>query len=135
MTVFVCLDDRGGMLFNLRRQSRDREQMADMLRLVGTRRLYCHPYSANLVTEVGGAPIADESFLAKAAAGDCCFVENTALLPYADKISTLIVYRWNRTYPRDTVLDIPLPGPFRLVETLEFSGYSHETITRERYER
>ena len=43
MTVFVCLDDRGGMLFNLRRQSRDREQMADMLRLVGTRRLYCHP--------------------------------------------------------------------------------------------
>gem|GEM_PF-5722604 len=31
MDVFVCLDDRNGMLFNHRRQSRDREVIRDVL--------------------------------------------------------------------------------------------------------
>ena len=31
MDVFVCLDDRGGMFFNHRRQSRDRQVIQDML--------------------------------------------------------------------------------------------------------
>lgn len=135
MTVFVCLDDRGGMLFNHRRQSRDRVQLFDMLQCVGDRRLLCDPYSATLLTEGGAQPLACADFLEKAGAGDCCFVENAALLPHLDRISTLVVYKWNRTYPRDTVLDIPLPGNLRLVETVEMAGYSHETITRERYER
>ena len=134
MTVFVCIDDRGGMLFNRRRQSRDREQIADMLRLVGGRRLLCDPYSAALLTEQGAAPLACADFLERAAANDCCFVENKALLPYLAGIQTLYVYKWNRTYPRDTLLDLPLPGKLRLVETVEFPGYSHEKITRERYE-
>ena len=135
MTVFVCLDDRGGMLFNHRRQSRDREQIADMWREVGAGRLLCDPYSAALFPSDDKQPVFAADFLSRAEAGDCCFVENKPLLPVLDKISTLIVYRWNRVYPRDTVLDIPLPGGFRLTETVEFAGYSHEKITKERYER
>ena len=134
MTVFVCIDDRGGMLFNHRRQSRDREQIADMLHIVGEGRLFCHPYSAPLLAEHGANPISDENFLALAREGDFCFVENVPLLPHAEKISTLFLYRWNRTYPRDVLLDLPIPGTLRLTETVEFSGYSHEKITRERYD-
>lgn len=133
MTVFVCIDDRGGMLFNHRRQSRDRVQIADMLAFVGSGRLLCDPYSATLFPE-GGATF-DEDFLEKAEEGDFCFVENRPLAPHAGRISTLVVYRWNRTYPRDVLLDLPLPGDFRLTETVELVGHSHETITRERYER
>ncbi|MBQ8351307.1 MAG: ribonuclease Z [Clostridia bacterium] len=135
MTVFVCLDDRGGMLFNHRRQSRDREQIADMWREVGTRRLLCAPYSQTLFAEGMRQPIFDEDFLSHAEAEDCCFVENKLLSSYVSSIDTLYVYKWNRTYPRDTILDIPLPGDFRLTEMVELAGYSHEMITRERYER
>lgn len=135
MTVFVCIDDLGGMQFNHRRQSRDRAQLADMLALVGPRRLLCHPCSRSLLEEGGAHPVVDEQFLTLAQAGDCCFVENQALLPLADKISTLVLYRWNRTYPRDFLLDIPLPGAMRLCEAVEFAGHAHDKITRERYER
>lgn len=135
MTVFVCIDDKGGMQFNHRRQSRDRTQLADMLALVGRRRLLCHPYSLSLLEEGGAHPVADAQFLALAQPGDCCFVENLPLLPWADKIKTLVLYRWNRTYPRDLVLDLPLPGAMHLCETVEFAGHAHEKITRERYER
>ena len=135
MIVFICIDDRGGMLFNHRRQSRDREQVADMLSLVGNGHLLCHPYSATLFPEEGYQPVFDEHFLENAAERDFCFVENQPLVPCLEKIQALIVYRWNRTYPRDVVLDIPLPGAFHPVETVEFAGYSHEKITRVRYER
>lgn len=135
MIAIVCLDDCGGMLFNRRRQSRDREQIADMLALVGEGRLLCDPYSRTLFPPEGRQPVFSEAFLETAEAGDFCFVENRALLPYLDKIEAVVVYKWNRTYPRDTVLDIPLPGDLRLTESRELAGYSHETITRERYER
>ena len=31
MTIFVCIDDKNGMLFNHRRQSRDEAVLKDML--------------------------------------------------------------------------------------------------------
>ena len=40
MDVFVCLDDRGGMFFNHRRQSRDREVIQDMLDSLDGKPLY-----------------------------------------------------------------------------------------------
>ena len=39
MRVIVCLDDRNGMLFNRRRQSRDRRVVEDILRELGEKRL------------------------------------------------------------------------------------------------
>ena len=45
MDVFVCLDDRNGMLFNHRRQSRDREVIQDMLDSLDGKPLYIRPYS------------------------------------------------------------------------------------------
>ena len=135
MTVFICLDDRGGMLYNRRRQSRDREQIADMWRTVGTRRLLCAPFSAPLFPQGERQPLLDADFLENGQPEDCCFVEDRPLLPHLHRISRLVVYKWNRTYPRDTVLDIPLPGPFSLQERSEIAGYSHEKITREVYAR
>ena len=134
MRVIVCLDDRLGMLFNHRRQSRDRMQIADMLSLVGEGRLLCDPYSRILFPAEGRQPIFSDAFLEEAGAGDYCFVENRPLLPHLAKIEELIVYKWNRTYPRDMVLDID-PATLRLVESQELVGSSHEKITRERYVR
>ncbi len=133
MKAVVCLDEGGGMLFNHRRQSRDRQQIADLWQLVGQGRLWCAPFSAPLFAEGERQPLFDEAFLEKAGPGDYCLVEDRALSPYLDQIEELIVYHWNRVYPRDLVLDIPLPGMLHLAGRVDLPGYSHECITRERY--
>ena len=46
MTLILCVDDRGGLMFNRRRQSQDRLVRQDMLRLCGGRPLAVSPYTA-----------------------------------------------------------------------------------------
>lgn len=130
MTIIVCVDDHNGLLFNKRRQSRDREVIARVLTHCKGKRLWVSPYSAPLFE---GAEVAvDDDPAAKAAKGDCCFIENTPLR--FDKASSVIVYRWNRHYPSDVRLpDTPETLGFTHSETAEFAGHSHERITEDIY--
>ena len=48
MDIIICLDDRNGMLFHHRRQSRDREVIRDMLQECAGRKLLVSPFSAGL---------------------------------------------------------------------------------------
>lgn len=132
MIAVVCLEDRNGMLFGSRRVSRDAAQQQDLLNWIGDRKLWMNDYSAPLFA---GADIAiEEDFLHLAGPGEVCFVENQPLRPVEDRIEALVVYRWNRSYPATMKLDLDL-GTYALKETVEFPGNSHETITREIYER
>lgn len=87
-----------------------------------------------------GSPLAaniavDEDFLNRAGADDYCFVENLSLKEYTEKMTKLVLFRWNRAYPADTYLDISLTGPdWKLTGSDEFTGYSHEKITVEEWE-
>lgn len=132
MTVCVCIDDKGGMAFNHRRQSRDRIQQQDMLRECGGRPLRISPRSAALFGE-GTAVEASEDYLSHAGPEDFCFVEEPPLLPWAEEIHRLILYRWDRVYPADRYLDIDLTEGWQLQESAELPGYSHEKITKETY--
>ena len=132
MRVAVCLDDKGGMMFNRRRQSRDRTVVADVMASAEDGVLYLAPYSEKLFAEAGASFVADEQFLAMAGEGDLCFVEDRPLTPYADRIGEVTVYRWNRSYPTDVFFDLDLSAlGFRLRERTEWQGYSHEKITKE----
>lgn len=133
MEVVVCLDDRGGMCFNHRRQSHDREVVKDVLALAENHPLWMDDASALLFAGAENVHVA-EDFLAMAPQGALCFVEDRALTPYVDRIERLYVYRWNRLYPADRYFDLRLEE-WQLIETTEFPGYSHERITREAYER
>ena len=130
MKVAICVDDAFGMTFFGKRQSRDRVLIEELLRTAGGR-ILISPFS-RLLFEQYPAVTVSESFLNDAAEGDLCFVENVPLKPYVDKIDTLIVYHWNRSYPSDKKLDIDLTG-WNLVSTEEFAGSSHEKITKEIY--
>ena len=132
MIVTLCVEDRGGMLFGTRRVSRDSAQQQDLLTLCGEHRLWMNAYSAPLFNDA--AVSVDEEFLRRAGEGEFCFVENQPLLPVLDRIEGLVVYHWNRSYPSTMKLDLDL-GAFALTEIREFPGNSHETITREIYER
>ena len=132
MIAAVCIDDRNGLLFNRRRLSRDRAQQEDLLALCGKKPLWLAPYSAPLFDWAPERVRVEEKFLEQAAPGDICFVEDRPLP--AEKLEGLILYRWNRAYPSDVRLELDL-SQFALTERAEFSGTSHETITRERYTR
>ena len=87
-------------------------------------------YSAKLYQEIKN-PIICEDFLQKAGKGQTCIVENLLLKPYIDKIEEIIVFRWNKVYPSDQVLDVNL-YEWNLVEEEQIEGSTHE-ITKQIY--
>lgn len=130
MRIIVCVDENGGMLFHKRRQSRDSQVTADILALTKGEKLWMNGYSAGLFEEKG--VLVSETFLEQAENGAFCFVENQSLQPYLNQIEEIIRYQWNRKYPADFYCDLDLQR-WSMIEQKEFSGTSHEKITRERY--
>lgn len=129
MKVVICLDDNRGMLFNNRRQSRDRTVIDDILS--SSKPLYISDFSAKLFDG------RENVITVKSALRDCpedgrCFVENENPTEYLEKVSELVIYHWNRSYPYDTVFS---PDPkcegFTLSSKRDFAGFSHEKITKE----
>ena len=133
MRVIVCVDDRMGMLFNHRRQSRDRVLCSYLLKLTAGRRLLMSAKSASLFENTENIVIS-EDFLREAGDEDYCFAEDRELLPWASQIRQLILCRWNRSYPGDFFLDLPLKD-WHLSYMEEFPGSSHDAITVEVYDK
>ena len=130
MNIIVCLDDNLGMLFNKRRQSKDRRVLEDIAKF--TNEVWIQPFSKNLFEDSLYPVKVDDYFLDKAPQNTYCFVEADKTSPYIDKIEHIIVYKWNRKYPSDFKFDIALEN-WKMIEQTEFSGFSHEKITKEIY--
>lgn len=130
MTIYVCLDDRNGMLFNKRRQSRDAKVLEDIRSSI-PEHLTIDPFSEKLIREAEIPYVLAPESLPEDAHFFLEARTASELLPGA---STLVIYRWNRHYPADVRFDGDLTG-FTLRETCEFPGKSHETITKEVYTR
>lgn len=136
MEIIVCLDDYGGMLFNSRRQSRDRLLIEDIISNLGNKKLYIYEYSQILFEAYEGKYEITDDFFAINDDNCICFIENIDVKPYIDQISAVTVYNWNRVYPRELVFDINLEKEgFSLMSSREFKGYSHDKIRKEVYER
>lgn len=137
MILIVAVDEDKGMMFNRRRQSKDRVLRERILSLAKGGKLWMNAYTRRQFPEdAQGEILVDEEFLEKAGPGDYCFLENIPAAPYEDRIEKIILFWWNRKYPSDTWFDIDLEGGgWKLSETREFSGSSHEKITEEVYVR
>jgi len=133
MNVIVCVDDDMGMLFNHRRQSKDSVLRERILNKTAHGKLWMNHYTAKQF-DVENAPQinVDDAFLSEAVEGDTCLVETESILPYEKWIEKLTIYRWNRKYPSDLKLDIDL-STWKLIQTEDFQGNSHEKITEEVY--
>ena len=136
MKVIVILDDNLGMLFNNRRQSRDRVLIDDIIKTVKDNKIYIEEYSEILFNNSPCKYIISSIPLDEAGISDYCFIERYHLSSYIDSISELIIYRWNRNYPHDFDFDINITeSNFKIVSTDEFKGSSHEKITKEVYSK
>jgi len=84
--------------------------------------------------EPGDAIYVAEDFLEAAPQGQWCFVENTDVLPYREKIEHVAIYRWNRLYPSDVKFPVEaFCDNWQLISTQTFLGHSHDEITQEVY--
>ena len=134
MKLIVCLDDKDGMLFAGRRQSKDVALRQRVLELTKESCLWMNAYSAGQFAEKAAHLRCDEAFLDKASAGEYCFVENRDVAPYAERIEEVVIYRWNRAYPSDMKFPVQLfADRWQRISHVEFTGNSHELITEEVY--
>ena len=129
MILYICLDDRNGLQFNHRRQSRDAAVLEDIRsRLTG--KLLIDPFSEKLIRE------AEIPYVLPPETAADVFLENIPSGEVLEKTEKILIYRWNRHYPSDVRWEPDLNAMgFSLTETTEFPGTSHEKITREVYER
>lgn len=135
MICIAAVDDKNGLSFCGRRQSKDRLLRERLLALCGAAPLWMNAYTAGQFSpeEAGRLRIA-EDFLEQAGQGEYCFLENLPAAPHLQKIEKIILCRWNRRYPADFYFDIALSAPeWKWERTEEFPGSSHEKITMEVY--
>ncbi len=132
MTLFVCVDDDMGVLFNRRRQSKDRVLRARMLSLAKGHILYVSSFTAKQFEEGEEGYTVCDFYEKKAKKGDFIFAEDHEI--FLEGVTRLILYRWNRSYPADRFFrfDAEKEG-FVLLETTDFVGSSHDKITEEIY--
>ena len=136
MILILCTDDSNGMTFNNRRQSRDCIVRKHILADIADSKLWINQYSNEQFATLTDNIQVDEDFLSKAERGEYCFIENVSLDGYEEKIEKIIMYRWNRRYPADFFFEIKLDtGGWKLSDTEDFKGNSHDKITREVYTR
>ena len=135
MILFVCLDDRDGMLFHKRRQSMDSRVREHMIELCEGKTLWMNNYSAGQFSQIHPNFQIAEDFLDKAGAGEYCFLENVDAAAAADRVEAVVIFRWNRRYPSDVRFPTALfSQKWSLTKTAEFPGSSHERITVEVYQ-
>lgn len=133
MTAIVCIDAQGGMLFNQRRVSSDREVVADIMNIFGDSVIYMRSSSAKLFEEHENVRICDNC-LEEAGTDGVCFLEADVADAVLKKADRIVLYHWNRSYPSDVKFPLAkLHSMGKLLSSEDFKGYSHERITREVY--
>lgn len=110
MILISCIDDRGGLLFHGRRLSRDgcsaktcsgRAPGSPLWMAPGSRSLF-----SSLRDGLSSSILTSEDFLAQAAPGEFCFLEDRPIRPFLDRVESMVLYHWNRRYPADLFLDL-----------------------------
>lgn len=135
MILIVCVDENNGMLFNERRQSRDKTLIEHIIEMTRNKKLWIKHFSKDVFEEYKLKNLAiDDELLNKAGNDDYCFIEDISLSESINKFDKIIVYNWNRRYPADLYFDIDLTD-WVLEGKTDFKGNSHDKITQEIYKR
>jgi len=133
--IIACVDEKGGMLFNNRRQSKDSVLTKHIMQMVGESKLWINTFSAGIFEQyIGDKVIIDDEFLSKIGKNDYCFIENISPNSLKDKANKIILYNWKRHYPADKFWDLAL-DEWNLVSEQDLVGSSHEKITERIYVR
>ena len=90
MKLIICVDDNNGMMFNRRRQSKDREVRHDILAYTMPERIWMNEYSLEqFETDDTSRIQVANNFLIQADDNDYCFIENGQYLINSSEESIL----------------------------------------------
>ena len=135
MILMVCVDKNNGMLFNGRRQSRDKVLIEHIIEISKDKNLWIKHFSKDVFEQYELKNlIIDDELLNKAGSEDYCFVEDILPSKITGKFDEIIVYNWNRKYPADLYFDIDITDWILESET-DFKGNSHDKITQKIYKK
>ena len=135
MILIVCVEDNLGMMFNCRRQSKDRILRERILEIAGEQKLFVSDYTAKQFAEKEQPRLTIfENAKSICQEEGYCWIENPQELPPVESISSIILYRWNRAYPSDQFFPVDLSN-WEMTSSREFVGSSHEKITEEVYRK
>lgn len=129
MNVILCLDDNKGLLFNNRRQSRDKAVLDDIFNGLNGENLTVTSFSEKLFSEYSERITVDDNPFENEGNANI-FVENLSLQQFMTKIDKITVYNWNRVYPCDFYCDVDF-SQLTLTDATELTGNSHEKITKQ----
>lgn len=132
MFIITCLDDNNGIAFNHRRQTKDRVVIEDIQKTVGEKKFWMTEYSAKLFDSMSNIKICEKPEK-QAKKEEYLFLELEAIDTSDEQIEQLIIYRWNRVYPAD--VSVCIGDEWKLAQSLDFAGFSHEKISKEIYRR
>lgn len=125
--LIVCISNNNGMMFNNRRQSRDRLLLEKLCTNCQNERIIIHEYSKKLFeglpVEVATEVCVDDT---------TSFVEDPDLIPCEAIFDKIIVVRWNRDYPADKFFNVDMSA-YECVSREDFVGKSHDDILIETY--
>ncbi|MBP3706660.1 MAG: ribonuclease Z [Clostridia bacterium] len=133
MNIIICLDDKNGLIFGTKRQSRDIKIYERILENTKGRKLLMNEYSYNLFKDLNTKINVRNDFLSLAKKKDYCFIENDEFLNYDKFIESITVYRWNTVYPSTVRIDEKYLNKRKKISVFEFCGNSHQLITEEVY--
>ena len=125
--LIVCISNNNGMMFNNRRQSRDRLLLEKLCTDYQNERIIIHEYSKRLFE---GLPV---EVTTEVCVNDATsFVEDPDLSPCEAIFDKIIVVRWNRDYPADKFFNVDMSA-YECVNREDFIGKSHDEILIETY--
>ena len=132
MNFIFCVDDNYGMMFNSRRQSKDIKVINNILNFSKDYTLNIDPYSLDQFSKFNLENInVSKDFLKNIKDNNFYFVENQSIELIKDKIKKITLFKWNRIYPADFYFNKSILINYNLLNIYEFTGNSHEKITRE----
>lgn len=135
MILIVCVDERNGMMFNNRRQSRDKILTGHIIEKAKDKKLWITTFSKDIFNiEEDENIMIDDNFYSIAEKEDYCFIENIDANNFIDKVDKIIIYNWNKHYPADRYFNINLNN-WEIISEENFEGYSHENITEKIFVR
>jgi len=135
MKLIICIDEKNGMLFNNRRQSKDRVLISHIIEKTKNEKFWITSFSQDIFdVSISNNIVVDDKCFEKATMNEYCFIENLDVSSYIENVDEIILYNWNRHYPADLYFNIPL-NDWKISSENEFKGSSHEKITEKIYVR
>lgn len=144
MRLVYILDQKNGLLFNKRRQSKDSILIDNIIQKVNeveNATLWLSDYSKELFVDSGlELKNINELSLAEASDKDFIFIEDVSVdiqhvLENTESSHYLYLCKWNKVYPADKRLDVMEDyfNHFEVLSTEIFEGNSHDEIYLEEW--